>query len=90
MLLLNYLLKIFTFIKKKLKILFQLYKLYVKIIVEERFMLKKLIMSLIGFVVTIVLVVGGTILFVNAKYGINMIDVAKSLKKLGYHVWPLK
>ena len=46
-------------------------------------MLKKLIMSLIGFVVTIVLVVGGTILFVNAKYGINMIDVAKSLKKLG-------
>ena len=45
--------------------------------------LKKLFKGLIGLVLTIVLVVGGTILIVNAKYGINIISVAKSLGKLG-------
>ncbi|HAJ77445.1 MAG TPA: hypothetical protein DCO89_00045 [Clostridiales bacterium] len=45
--------------------------------------LRRLIKGLIGLVLTIILVVGGTILIVNAKYGINIISVAKSLGKLG-------
>ena len=46
-------------------------------------MLKKLLGSIIGFIVGLVLIVGGTILVVNAKYGINIITVGKSLGKLG-------
>ncbi len=43
----------------------------------------KLLKWLISSVLTIVLIVGGLFLFINAKYGINIFDVAKSLGKLG-------
>ena len=43
----------------------------------------KLLKRLISSLMVIVLVVGGTILFINAKYGINVFDVAKSLGKIG-------
>ena len=42
----------------------------------------KLLKALISVILTIVVIAGGFILFVNAKYGINMFDVIKSLDKL--------
>ena len=46
----------------------------------------KVISWVLGVVLTIGLAVGGFALFVNAKYGINMFSVVKSLGKLGGEV----
>ena len=46
----------------------------------------RLISWILGVVLTVALAVGGFALFVNAKYGINMFGVLKSLGKLGGEV----
>lgn len=43
----------------------------------------KLLKWLISSIMIVILIVGGTILLINAKYGINVFDVAKSLGKIG-------
>ena len=42
----------------------------------------KLLKWIISSILTLVFIVGGCILFINAKYGINVLSVAKSLGKL--------
>lgn len=49
-------------------------------------MIKRFFKFIFGFIITIVLVAGGTVLYVNAKYDINIFTVGKSLGKLSENV----
>ena len=46
----------------------------------------KILKALLSVVITLVVIVGGFMLYVNARYGINVVSVIKSLDKLSANV----